>query len=142
MQMNTSTAEYILTSLGSIYQEFHRKRKHEYYKVQLLSPLSPLNILLSINFPLLSLGCNGFNETDAFYENLTINAFNGLTKCNGFNFNYPHTPHHTIEITHWISHTRHQTLDIIHSTSHNRHHTLYITHLTSHTRHHTIDITQ
>ena len=31
-QMNTTTAEYVLTLLRSIYQEFHRQRKREYYK--------------------------------------------------------------------------------------------------------------
>ena len=27
----------------------------------------------------------------------------------------PHTPHHTLDIPHWISHTGYHTLDITHS---------------------------
>ena len=50
----------------------------------------------------------------------------------------PHTRHHTIEITHWISHTGYHTLDITHLTSDTRHQTLDIKHLTSHTQHHTL----
>ena len=72
---------------------------------------------------------------DAIYENLTINAFNGLKKCNGFSYNYTHSTHstshnrnHTLDITHWISHTGQHTLDITHSPSHTLHHTLDITH--------------
>ena len=44
------------------------------------------------------------------YENLTINAFNNLKKCNGFNYNYTHSAHLTL-------HTGHHTLDITHSTA-------------------------
>ena len=52
-------------------------------KLSSLSPLNPLNILLSINGPLLSYGFNGLKRlTDPVNKNLTINAFNGLKKFN------------------------------------------------------------
>ena len=58
-----------------------------------------------------------------------------------YNYPTPHTQHHTIEITHWISHTGYHTLDITHWISHIRHHTYNITHSISRTQHHTLDIT-
>ena len=47
-----------------------------------LSPLNPLNILLSINGPLLSLGFNRLTINRSNLQKLTINAFNGLKKFN------------------------------------------------------------
>ena len=53
---------------------------------------------------------------DAIYKKLTINAFNGLKKCNGFNFKFTHS-------THLTSHNQNQTLDITLSISQTQHHT-------------------
>ena len=52
----------------------------------------------------------------AIYENLMINAFNGLKKCNKFNYNYTHSSDstHTLDILQSKSHTGYHTLDITH----------------------------
>ena len=56
---------------------------------------------------------------DAFYENLTINAFNGLKNVTDLTLTI-----HTLNNTKSKSDTGYHTLDITHSTSHTRHLTL------------------
>ena len=71
------------------------------HNISPLSTFSPLNILLSISGP--------FGLTDAISKNVTINAFNGLKKCNDTQpLPFPLNPTRDLTST---THTRHHTLD-------------------------------